>query len=303
MSLTPSPRRLEVLMDKELEGQSVLITGSTHGIGRAMATLFAQEGANVVITGRSRDEGRALEEEIDGSGGRSLFVPMDVTIEADVQNAVAAAVAAFGGLTTLVNNAAWVQGSWGADGPVTEIALEDWEKIIRVNLTGSFLASKYALPEIVRSGGGSVLNIASTAAIQGRPGMDGYSASKGALVSLTRSMAAYYSRYAVRVNCLAVGFIDTGEPALKALLDDESFGPMVRSYYMGRIGTPADVAYTAAHLISDRGSYFTGSVVVADFGATGVGHMDIQVPDMPGFPSDLQVDSEAASRRSVAGQT
>jgi NAD(P)-dependent dehydrogenase (short-subunit alcohol dehydrogenase family) len=290
-------------MDLQLAGQTVMVTGSTRGIGRRMAQVLAGEGAQVVITGRSIDAGQELEETIVSSGGEAAYVPMDITSEADVQAAVGAAVTRFGQLTALVNNAAWVQGRWAVEGPVTEIELEDWDKIIRVNLTGTFLASKHALRQIVRAGGGSVVNIASTAAIHGRAGIDGYTASKGAIVSLTRSMAAYYSRYAVRVNCLVVGFVDTGEPAIATMLDDPQFGPMIRDYYMGRIGTPDDIAYTTAHLISPRASYMTGAIIATDHGATAVSHLDRQVPDLPGFPSKVPVDTAAAERLRHAGTT
>lgn len=288
-------------MSRRLDDQVILITGSTHGIGKRMAEVFALEGARVVVTGRSRDAGAALEASIISVGGQAVYVPMDITVEEDVQNAVRAAVERFGKLTSVVNNAAWVQGRWKVDGPVTEIELADWEQIFRVNTTGAFLASKYALPEIVRAGGGSVLHIASTAAMQGRPGLDAYTATKGAMVSLTRSMAAYYSRYSVRVNCLVSGFVDTGEPAIRAMLEDPQFGPMIRKYYMGRIGTPTDIAYTAAHLVSDQAGFITGAIVPVDGGATSVSHMDRQVADMPGFPSGVDVDTEAVSRLSTAG--
>jgi NAD(P)-dependent dehydrogenase (short-subunit alcohol dehydrogenase family) len=288
-------------MDLQLAGQTVMVTGSTHGIGRRMAQVLAEEGAQVVITGRSVDAGKELEESIVSGGGEAIYVAMDITSEADVQAAVDAAVSRFGRLTALVNNAAWVQGRWAVEGPVTEIELENWEKIIGVNLTGTFLASKYALREIVRAGGGSVVNVASTAAIQGRAGIDGYTASKGAIVSLTRSMATYYSRYSVRVNCLVVGFVDTGEPAIATMLNDPQFGPMIRDYYMGRIGKPDDIAYTTAHLVSPRASYITGAILAVDHGATAASHLDRQVPDMPGFPSKVSVDTAAAQRLRNAG--
>jgi NAD(P)-dependent dehydrogenase (short-subunit alcohol dehydrogenase family) len=290
-------------MDLKLADQTVLITGSTHGIGRQMARTLAEEGAQVVITGRSADAGKELEETIVAAGGEAIYVQMDITSEAQVQAAVDTAVARFGRLTALVNNAAWVQGRWAVEGPVTEIELENWEKIIKVNLTGTFLASKYALREIVRAGGGSVVNVASTAAIQGRLGIDGYTASKGAIVSLTRSMAAYYSRYSVRVNCLVVGFVDTGEPAIATMLADPQFGPMIREYYMDRIGTPDDIAYTTAHLVSPRASYMTGAIVAVDHGATAVAHQERQVRDMPGFPSKKSIDTAAADRLQSAGST
>jgi NAD(P)-dependent dehydrogenase (short-subunit alcohol dehydrogenase family) len=290
-------------VDLQLAEQTVLVTGSTHGIGRQMVTTLAAEGAQVIITGRSEDAGRNVEDSITAAGGDAMYVRMDITREADVQAAVDAAVARYGRLTALVNNAAWVQGRWEVEGPVTEIELEDWERIVKVNLTGTFLASKYAIRQIVRCGGGSVVNVASTAALQGRAGIDGYTASKGAIVALTRSMAAYYSRYDVRVNCLVVGFVDTGEPAIKTMLEDPQFGPMIRDYYMGRIGTPADIAYTTAHLISPRASYLTGSIIAVDHGATATSHMDRQVPDMPGFPSRVSVDHAAAERLRHAGSS
>lgn len=147
-----------------LDDQVVMVTGSTHGIGRRMVEVFAAEGAGVVVTGRSRDAGADIADSITSSGGDAMYVPMDVTSEDDIRDAVAAAVDRFGRLTALVNNAAWIQGRWRVDGPVTEIELDDWERIIRVNLTSAYLASKYALREIVRAGGGSVLHIASAGA-------------------------------------------------------------------------------------------------------------------------------------------
>jgi NAD(P)-dependent dehydrogenase (short-subunit alcohol dehydrogenase family) len=288
-------------MSRRLDDHVVLITGSTSGIGKNMAQTFAREGAAVVITGRTKEKGEQVQAEIEAAGGQALFVPMDIEIEADVEHAVAEGVRRFGKLTDLVNNAAWVQGRWAVEGPVSEIALENWEKVVRVNLTGAFLASKYAVREIAKAGGGSVVHIASTAAMVGRPGLDAYTATKGALVSLTRSMAAYYSRYSIRVNCVIVGFIDTGEPAIATMLADPQLGPALLDYYMGKVGKPEDVSYLTAHLISDQAGFITGAILPVDGGATGTGHLDRQVADMEGIPSGKVTDLAAANRLAKAG--
>jgi len=290
-------------MSRRLDDQVVLITGSTSGIGKCMAETFAGEGAAVIITGRTKEKGEQVQAEIEAAGGRALFVPMDIEVEPDVEHAVAEAVRRFGKLTSLVNNAAWVQGRWAVEGPVSEIALENWEKIVRVNLTGAYLASKHAVREIAKAGGGSVVHIASTAAMVGRPGLDAYTATKGALVSLTRSMAAYYSRYSIRVNCVIVGFIDTGEPAIATMLADPQLGPALLDYYMGKVGRPEDIAWMTAHLISDQAGFITGAILPVDGGATGVGHLDRQVADMDGIPSGKATDLAAAERLSKAGLT
>lgn len=273
-------------MDRRLENKVIFVSGSTAGIGAAMARQFAREGARVVITGRTATKGEALAAEIKAAGGEALYARLDISDEESVKSAVAAAVSAYGRLDGVVNNAAMVQGRHAIDGPVTEITLENWEYMLRTNLTGAFLVSKYTIPHLVSGGGGSVVHIASTAAMSGRPGIDGYTAAKGGMVSLTRSMAYYYARYRTRVNCIVVGFVDTGEPSIKAMLEDPQFGPMIRRYYLGRIGRPIDVAYSAAHLLSDQAEWITGSVMAVDGGATGVSHMERRVPDMPGFPTD-----------------
>jgi NAD(P)-dependent dehydrogenase (short-subunit alcohol dehydrogenase family) len=288
-----------------LRDRVILITGSTYGIGREMAAQFAREGARVAVTGRSAEKGEAAAEEIRRSGGSALFAQMDVADERQVVDALARVASHFGRLDGLVNNAALVQGTVRQfhqpgdpkpqasplepepeqDGPVSEINLDNWERILRVNATGTFLVSKHAIPHMIRAGGGSIVNIASTAAMQGRPGLDAYTASKGAVVSLTRSMAYYYARYQIRVNCLVIGFVDTGQSAIRAMLADAKFNRMIRRYYLGRLGTPLDIAYSAAHLLSDEAAWTTASIVAVDGGATGVSHMERRVADVPGFPT------------------
>jgi NAD(P)-dependent dehydrogenase (short-subunit alcohol dehydrogenase family) len=279
-----------------LAGETILITGSTKGLGRAMAETFAAEGARVAVSGRSESDGKEVVAGITDAGGQAMFVRLDVTDESSVRDAVTQSVQTFGKLTGLVNNAAWVQGRWKVDGPVTEISLENWEKILRVNLTGAFLASKYALPEIAKAGGGAVLNMSSVSAMRGRIGVDAYTASKGALVSLTRSMAYYYARYGIRVNCLVPGFIDTGQPSIKAMASDPVFGAQLMRHYLGKLGRPEDVALTAAHLMSHEAAFTTATIITVDGGDTGISHLDRDVPDMPGIKSNWQVNEAAAAR-------
>jgi NAD(P)-dependent dehydrogenase (short-subunit alcohol dehydrogenase family) len=269
-------------MTASLEDQVILVTGSTAGIGRSMVERFAAAGAAVVITGRTRARGEAVEAEIRAGGGRALFVPMDVAEEDQVAGAVAAAVGEFGRLTGLVNNAATIQGR--RDGPITEIETEEWLDILRVDLTGTYFALKRGLRAIVRSGGGSVVNISSAAGVRGQIGNNGYAACKGAIQALTRSLAVYYSRYLVRVNCLIVGTIDTGEGRLKAMLEDSVTGPRLRAQYLGRVGKPREVADAAAFLLSDEASFINGAELAVDNGATMRGHAIHPPREMAGMP-------------------
>jgi len=268
-------------MTARLDGQVILITGSTAGIGRAMAERFASSGARVVITGRSVDRGRSVEQLIRSNGGEALFVPMDIGEEAQVQAAVAAAEQTFGKLTGLVNNAATIQGR--KDGPITEIETDDWLNILRVDLTGTYFALKYGLRAIARAGGGSVVNISSTAGVRGQIGNNGYAACKGAIQALTRSLAVYYSRYLIRVNCLIVGTIDTGEGKLKQLLDSPDTGPKLIQQYLGRVGHPVEVADAAAFLLSNEASFINGVELPVDNGATMKGHAINKPRDMAGI--------------------
>jgi len=265
-----------------LDGQVVLITGSTAGIGRAMAERFAGAGASVVVTGRSVGKGEAVRDAIVARGGNALYVAMDIGEEDQVCAAVEAAEKHFGKLTGLVNNAATIQGR--RDGPITEIETADWLDILRVDLTGTYFALKYGLRAIARAGGGSVVNISSAAGVRGQIGNNGYAACKGAIQALTRSLAVYYSRYLIRVNCLVVGTIDTGEGKLKQLLESLETGPKLIQHYLGRVGRPEEVADAAAFLLSDEASFINGVELPVDNGATMKGHAINTPRDMAGVP-------------------
>jgi NAD(P)-dependent dehydrogenase (short-subunit alcohol dehydrogenase family) len=295
-----------------LHDRVIVITGSTYGIGRTMALQFATEGAHVVVTGRSSEKGEAVARQIRECGGSAYFAHMDVSDERAVAAAMQSASEHYGRIDGLVNNAALVGGTvpqfsgtadtvedrppigeFDLDGPVSELSLVSWERVLRVNLTGTFLASKHAIPHMLRVGAGSIVNIASTAAMQGRPALDAYTASKGAVVSLTRSMAYYYARYKIRVNCLVIGFVDTGEAAIGAMLANPQFNRVIKRYYLGRLGAPLDIAYSAAHLLSDQSAWTTASIVAVDGGATGVSHMERRVADVPGFPTQWNDEIDA----------
>lgn len=266
-------------MTAPLDGQVILVTGSTAGLGRDMAERFAAAGASVVVTGRSRDRGEAVAA---GIGARALYVAMDMAAEADVEAAVGAATARFGKLTGLVNNAATIQGR--KDGPLTEIETGDWLKIVNTDLAGTYYALKHGLRAIARAGGGAVVNISSAAGMRGQTGNHAYTACKGAIQALTRALATYYSRYLIRVNCLVVGTIDTGEGKVRALLDDPEIGPKLRRHYLGRVGVPREVSDAAAFLLSDEASFINGVELAVDNGVTAKGHAINPAPDMAGVP-------------------
>jgi len=265
---------------KRLVGQVILITGSTAGLGAAMAERFAKEGASLVLTGRSADRGEAMRAKISEMGADAIFIQMDVSDEAQVEAAVAAAIQRFGKLTGLVNNAAWIQGR--DDGPLTEISTESWRKLIGVDLDGMFFASKHGLRAIARAGGGAVLNMSSSAGIRGQLSSHCYSACKGAIQSLTLAMATYYSRYNIRTNCLIVGPFDTGEGRLRSIVEDPVKGPKLRHHFMGRVGEPSELAAAAAFLMSNDASYINGAMLPVDHGGSIRSHTAHGCIDMAG---------------------
>jgi 3-oxoacyl-[acyl-carrier protein] reductase len=246
-----------------------LVTGSTRGIGRGIATMFAKEGAKVVIIGRTRDLGQQAEAEIRKAGGDALYVPTDIGKDEDVQAMVRAAVQRYGKVTTLVNNAAPTEmlGPGKEDDAVTELKLESWDRLMNVLLTGMIRCCKAAIPEMAKAGGGSIVNISSAAGVLGLAGQDTYTAAKGAIQSLTRSMAVEYAPKNIRSNCIIVGFVPTGARAHK-MLADPVFGPATRAIHLTRLGTPEDIAYAATYLASDEAGFVTGALLPVDGGVT-----------------------------------
>jgi NAD(P)-dependent dehydrogenase (short-subunit alcohol dehydrogenase family) len=268
-----------------LAGNVALVTGSTRGIGRAIAIRFAREGAQVVVTGRTEDAGRAVEAEIRDAGGDAVYVVTDLANEDDVVAAVQAAVERYGKLTILVNNAAPTElmGPGRLDRRVTELTNEGWDSIMLVALKAVVWACKYSLPEIAKAGGGAVVNISSAASLLGTAGLDTYTAAKGALNTLTRSMAVEYAPDGVRVNCIVSGMVLTSEGAFK-MMDDPIVGGATKAMHLTRLGLPDDIANAALFLASDEAAFVTGAILPVDGGVTA----RMPVPDISA--ADIQLD-------------
>lgn len=268
-----------------LADKVVLVTGSTMGIGRQIAVTAAAEGAAVVVTGRTAEKGEAVTVGIRDEGGEAMYVQMDVTEPDTVASAFERAVAQYGKLDGVVNNVANMA-LGRRDRPVTELPLEDWNLIIASDLTSTFLGMKHGIRAMLAGGrGGSVVNIASEAGLRGINGVDGYTASKGGMIALTRSVASYYARYDVRCNTLAVGFVNTGGDRISEQLQDDVFRTRIQTHHLGYLATPDDIAPAAVFLLSDESRYISGTTIPVDGGAVAASHIARPfTPDIEGLP-------------------
>jgi len=253
-------------MDKgemmRLEGKVALITGGARGQGAAEARLFAREGAKVVIADVLDPDGISVAAEINELGGDATYVHLDVSSEADWQEAIAAAVSAYGKLDVLVNNAAIWRG-----GHVLETDGEQWDAVLDINAKGVFLGTKLAIPEMRRAGGGSIVNISSTAGLVGSRTSTAYSASKGAVRLFTKSTAVQYGAEGIRANSIHPGPIDTAMGD-QVWPDAGSREETIERTVLKRIGAPEDIANGALFLASDESSFMTGAELVIDGGLT-----------------------------------
>ena len=245
-----------------LQDKVALISGGARGMGAVEARLFAQEGAKVVIGDLLEPEGRQVEAEINEKGGECLFLRLDVTSETNWREAVATTVARFGKLDILVNNA----GIYRTE-RVEETSVELWEQIMDINAKGVFLGTKHAIPALREAGGGSIVNISSTAGLVGNSSSAAYGASKGAVRIFTKSTAIQYARDGIRTNSVHPSMIET--PMTDHLLADAAFREeRIAMSPLGRLGRPEDVAYGVLFLASDEASFITGSELVIDGGRT-----------------------------------
>jgi NAD(P)-dependent dehydrogenase (short-subunit alcohol dehydrogenase family) len=252
-------------MGKRLENKVAIITGAGSGIGREAARLFASEGARVLVAEVNDAAGQKVVAEIQGAGGEALFVHADVSIARDAEEMVAAAEKTWGKLDVLFNNAGIFP---NADGSVLDTDEATWDLVLRVNLKGVFLGCKYAIPAMLRSGGGSLVNTASFVALVGAATAQiAYTASKGGVLSMTREIAIEFARKGIRANALCPGPVDT--PLLKELLSD----PARRARRMvhippGRLAQAKEIAQAALFLASDESSYVNGATFTVDGGIT-----------------------------------
>lgn len=245
-----------------LANKVAIITGAASGLGQATALLFAKEGAKVVVADVNETGGVETVDQIRSAGGEATFVRTDVTSAKDAEAMVKSTIDAYGKLEVLFNNAGIAMRL-----PVVELPEVDWDRCIDINLKGVYLGSKYAIPEMINNGGGSIINMASIFGIVGARTRAAYAASKGGVVNLTRSMALDYAPYKIRVNCICPGFVET--PLFKGVVkSQEEYQALVSTHPMGRLGTPMDVAYGALYLASDESAFVTGIALPIDGGYT-----------------------------------
>lgn len=247
-----------------LEDKVALITGSGAGIGRASAGLFAAEGARVAILEINEDSGAGAEHEIRDAGGEACFIHTDVTEPESVIAAVASTIERYGKLDVLYNNAG---GSTLQDAAVTEAPDEEFWRAIKLDLWGTFLVCKHGIPALIENGGGSVINTSSNLAVMGLHGRDCYTAAKGGVASITRSMAVEYAPHNIRVNAVAPAATRT-ERVVKLAESNEAIDSMVQRGQLLGWCEPIDIAYMALYLASDESASTTGQVIPVDSGAT-----------------------------------
>jgi len=246
----------------ELQNRVAVITGASSGIGRAAVELFAAEGAAVVAADVRDEAGQQLADEVAAKHGSCTFVRADVSKESDVEAMVHLALSRYGRLDALFNNA----GIEGEQAPTADATIENWERVIAINLRGVFLGLKHGIRGMLRNGGGSIVNNASVAGLVGFAGIPAYCASKGGVIQLTRTAALEYASEGVRVNCLCPGVIET--PMVERFVegDAERRQQLEALEPLARFGRPSEVAELALFLASDRSSFITGAVIPVDGG-------------------------------------
>jgi len=249
-----------------LRGKVTIITGAGSGLGRASAILFAKEGAKVVVAASREKDGEQTVNLIKERGGDAILVRVDVTNSPDVEKVVKTAVNKYGKLNIMLNNA-------GTPGPgklIADITEEEWNRVISVNLTGAFLGTKYAVPEMLKGGGGVIINVSSVAALSPRRYTGAYAAAKAGVIQLTSVTALEYARKNIRVNCILPGPIDTPFFTKVAGGDADkiaAFKEKVRNEVpLGRFAQPEEIAQVVLFLASDEASYITGAAFAADGG-------------------------------------
>jgi NAD(P)-dependent dehydrogenase (short-subunit alcohol dehydrogenase family) len=242
-----------------LDGKVVLITGAGLGMGQAAALLFAKEGAKVAVVDWKPEAGEETVKMIKKAGGEAIFIKADVSKADDAKNMVKTTVKTYGKLDVIYNNAAIL----GRVAFTENIAEEEWDKIMAVNLKGVWLGMKYAIPEMLKKGKGSIINTASQCGDRGTRNLGAYCASKGGILALTRVTAMELAKKNIRVNALNPGIIAT-PMALSASEEDlKGFAAIIPQ---GRLGRPEEVAYAALFLASDESSHVTGHTLVVDGG-------------------------------------
>jgi NAD(P)-dependent dehydrogenase (short-subunit alcohol dehydrogenase family) len=249
-----------------LAGKVAIITGAGEGIGRATALLFAEEGAEVVVADCDPERGDETVRFIEEKGGRAVFLQADVSKAADVKRMVKTTVERYGKLDILVNNAGIY-----AQADVVEATEEEWDRILNVNLKGVFLCSKYSIPEMIKGGGGSIVNIGSEAGIVGIKNQVAYNVSKSGVIALTKSTALDFAAHNVRVNCLCPGRTLTPlvEKVIAEAPDPESTRrALEEDRPLNRMGRPEEIAAGVLYLASDESPYATGAVLSIDGGYT-----------------------------------
>jgi meso-butanediol dehydrogenase / (S,S)-butanediol dehydrogenase / diacetyl reductase len=252
------------MISMRFDGKVVVVTGAGHGIGRATARRFAGEGAHVVVVDLNESGAAETVDLITAEGGTAQAMVADVSDEQAVADLGARIATEHGRIDVLHNNAGRLRG-----GSVTDLSVDEWDMTFAVNVRSMFLVSRALIPLMLRNGG-AIVNTASTSGLVGEMGIPAYNSSKGAVVNLTRQLAADYTRQGIRVNCVCPGWIPTGfnDPVLEGMSDDEVDAMVKATVPMGRQGTPEEIAAAVTFLASEDATYVTGHALVVDGGLT-----------------------------------
>ncbi len=246
------------------QGKVALVTGGTSGIGRVTAVAFAREGTRVVVTGRREKEGAETIQLVKDTGGEGFFIKTDVSKEADVRMMVEKIMKAYGRLDYAFNNAGIEQ----LPSPLIEQTEENFDQIMNINVKGVWLSMKYEIPQMLKNGGGAIVNCASAAGLIGFPGVPIYVASKHAVLGLTKSVALEYAKSGIRINAVSPAAIETDMVDRFVGKEGDARQQLAAMHPVGRMGRPEEIADAVIYLCSDRASFITGQSLTVDGGFT-----------------------------------